>query len=331
MVQEPSPRGLRPPRSRPWRPSSPQVWRLRLRGLARFLFGALILSALALFVLWRSENPRVQSVRLALIDRAAPVLEAVAGPTRTVGALVGQLRSLEALRAENARLRAELARLQGSRAAAREAAAENAELRALGAVTPASPVAFVTAEVIADAGGPYARSVVVNVGRDDGVEDGAPALDAGGLVGRVVGLGERASRVMLLTDPSSRAPAFVGPDRLRALVIGDERARPRLILAEPEHLAADPAAADAALLAGALVTTSGEGGVFPRGLPIGQLARGDADAAWRVTLSGDPRRLSFLRLHRRPIDRDAVGAAGLIRRFDPDGSGAPPEPSGSAP
>lgn len=311
----------------------------RLLRRSRLVLGVLLLACLALFALWRSENPRLAGMRLQAIDWAAPGLEAIAGPSRALSALADDLRDLTALRAENARLRDETARLRVWRDAARRLEAENARLRALNAVQPAPLGAFVSAEVIGDAGGPYARSVIVNVGRDDGVADGAAALDAGGLVGRVAGLAESAARVLLLTDPSSQTPVLVGAEARRAVLAGDERAQPRLIFAAAPDLSPPPA------LEGARVVTSGEGGVLPRGLLIGHVAppiaasgrdMGDdpgAEAEARVALAADVARLHFLRIDRQPIDRDAIGAAGLIRRFQPpaDEASAPTPGAGSEP
>lgn len=294
------------------RPRSP-------RRPSRLILGVLLLVALTLFVLWRSDNPRLSALRLTLIDLAAPTLRAVAGPSHALSSLLGDFRGASALRAENARLREELERLRGWRDAARRLEAENARLRALSATEPPAESPFVTAEVIGDAGGPFARSVIVNVGRDDGVADGAPALDARGLVGRVAGVAESAARVVLLTDPASRTPVHVGPDKLPAILAGDDGARPRLDFAQP--LDAETAAA----LSGAQVTTSGDGGVLPRGLVVGHAASAEGDEsvagaerpAPRVDLAADLPRLFFLRIERRPIDRNALGAAELIRRFEP--------------
>lgn len=265
------------------------------RTLYRIFVGALLVAALVLFALWRTENPRLDAVRLAALDAAAPVLEAVAGPSEALTGLFGGVRSYSDLRAENARLREELDRLRAWRDVAEALEQENARLRALNAVELPPRVSFVTAEVIADAGGPFARSVVVNVGREDGVEDGAPALDAGGLVGRVAGVGERSARILLLTDPSSRAPVRVGARGVRAILSGDDTASPAL-----QYLQ-DPGA----VLDDARIATSGDGGVFPSGLTVGRLVASE-DGVFRAALAGDVSGLEFVRILRRA---DAVEAA----------------------
>src|SRR3546814_10668070 len=64
---------------------------------------------------------------------------------------------------------------------------------------------FVTGRVIADGGGSFVRTVLVNVGGRDGVRKGQAAIGEGGYVGRVAEVGQRAARVLLLTDQIGRA------------------------------------------------------------------------------------------------------------------------------
>ncbi|MEL6980170.1 MAG: rod shape-determining protein MreC, partial [Pseudomonadota bacterium] len=154
-------------------------------------------------------------------------------------------------------------------------------------------------------GGPFTQSVIVNVGRRDGVRDGAPARDGLGLVGRVVGVGRRTSRVLLLTDPSSRTPVYVHleDERRRAILSGDDTAAPLLRYVE----------GGGAVPQDARVTTSGEGGVFPRGLMIGQVAEG-GDGAARVALAADYRNLEIVRIYRTTGHAADTPDGGLILR-----------------
>ena len=118
-------------------------------------------------------------------------------------------------------LRREIQSLRAWRETARQLEEENAQLRALNNVRLARRTTFVTGDVFADSGGPFLESALVNVGREDGIADGAAAVDGAGLVGRVVGVGERASRLLLLTDFSSRVPVVIQPGARRAVLAGD--------------------------------------------------------------------------------------------------------------
>jgi rod shape-determining protein MreC len=112
-------------------------------------------------------------------------------------------------------------------------------------------------------------------------------MDGLGLVGRISGVGQRTSRVILLTDPYSQIPAIVQPSGQRAFVVGDNTAAPPVDFIENPDL----------VRAGDRVVTSGEGGVLPAGLVIGQLAL-DPNGRLRVRLSADYERLEFLRVLR---------------------------------
>lgn len=310
------------------------------RAALRIFFGALLAFSFFLFVLWRTDNPRLTRIRVAMVDFAAPVLETIAGPSSGLAEIFDGVQTLSELRAENERLKTELLRLRRWENDAQRLEQENAQLRALNSVSLPPRTRVVTGEVVADSGGIYAQSVIVNVGRCDvgdlsgcdrarEVEqnecaapqvvrrrsplDGAPVRDARGLVGRVVGVGDRSVRVLLLTDPTSRVPVHVTieGERRRAVLIGDETLTPILSYVDGEG----------AVPSGARVITSGEGGVFPKGLVVGEVvSRGDQVA--RVALAADYRYLDFVQLYL--IDQPSHDPSGLILRAVSDLSGSAP-------
>jgi rod shape-determining protein MreC len=143
----------------------------------------------------------------------------------------------------------------------------------------------VTARVIANSGGAYARSVMANAGRENGVVRGEAAVTGEGLVGRVSEVGSRAARILLVTDLNSRVPVIVEGSRQRAVLAGDNSEHPRLRYLE----------AGAAIRIGDRIVTSGQGGVFPPGLPVGVVAVFDGELA-RVELFVELSRVDYLRL-----------------------------------
>ena len=266
-----------------------------VRTVRRIGYGLLTLAGLALFLLWRIDNPRVERARMAVADALAPPVAWIAEPVAGVAAIAGDWEAFADVWRRNRDLRREIERLRAWRDVAQELERENARLRALNNVRLAPRMGFATGEVIADAGGPFGRSVLVNVGSADGVEDGAAAVDGAGLVGRVVAVGERVSRILLLTDFDSRVPVKVLPSGRRAVLTGDATAAPRLaFLAEAAQVPV-----------GATVVTSGDGGVYPPDLDVGVIAAlGERSA--RVSLAADYQRLEFVRVLRwrreRPLD-----------------------------
>jgi rod shape-determining protein MreC len=271
------------------------------RFVRRVALGGLTLAALGLFLLWRIDNPRVERLRMALADSAAPSLEAVSRPFAGAAAILEDWERFADVYRQNRQLRREIQRLRAWRDVARDLERENAQLRALNSVRLSPRMGFATGEVVADSGGPFGRSVLVNIGAEDGVQDGAAAVDGAGLVGRVVGVGDRTARVLLLTDFDSRVPVKVLPSGLRAVLTGDATAAPRIaFLSEAEAVAI-----------GDQIVTSGDGGVFPPDLDVGVVAALGERAA-RARLAADYQRLEFVRILRRERDAPLEAPSALI-------------------
>ncbi|MEL6792965.1 MAG: rod shape-determining protein MreC [Pseudomonadota bacterium] len=261
----------------------------------------LVLLCIVLFVMWRADSPRIERLRMTLADNLTPSVELTANPLSAASHMVEDFENFSRVYEQNRLLREEIQRMRTWRERAQQLERENAQLRALNNVRLAPRIGFVSGEVIADSGGPFAQSVLINIGRGDGVADGAAAVDGVGLVGRVVGVGERAARLLLLTDFNSRVPVKVLPSGRRAILTGENDDAPRLSFIE----------STSGVAPGDRVVTSGDGGVFPPDLPVGLVAvMGEAGA--RIQVSADYERLEFVRVLRyRPSTRiDAPG--GLV-------------------
>ena len=142
-----------------------------------------------------------------------------------------------------------------------------------------------SARIVTDSRGPFANSRLANAGSEAGIKPGNPVMSENGLVGRVVGVTEGVSRVLLLTDVASRTPVMIDRTNSRAILTGDGGPNPKL-----EYLRGqDP------VRNGDRVLTSGDGGVFPRGLPVGIAVKG-LDNRWRVVLASDKAAVDFVRI-----------------------------------
>jgi len=170
-------------------------------------------------------------------------------------------------------------------ASARKLAAENVHLRSLLNFAPGAEPGFVTARVIADTGGAFVHSILVSAGVRDGVAKGQAVVTGDGLVGRVHAVGVRAVRVLLVTDLNSRIPVVVEATRTRAILAGDNSERPRLIHLPP----------GASVSIGDRIVTSGHGGAFPPGIPVGVVAQVN-DGAVLVKPYAQRDRLEFVRV-----------------------------------
>ena len=278
--------------------------------LKRLLAGVLVLCLVGLFLVWRIDSPRVERFRAQVVDRVIPNFEWAMAPVTGTINIVRDFQSYQRIYQQNQELRRELQQMKAWKEAALQLEQENARLLDLNNVQLDPRLTFITGVVMADSGSPFRQSVLINVGTRDGIVDGWAAMDGLGLVGRTSGVGERTARVVLLTDTSSRIPVTIQPSGQKALVVGDNTAAPPVDFIED----ADQ------LRAGDRVLTSGDGGVFPPGLAIGQIAK-DPGGRVRVRLAADYERLEFLRVLRNYGHR-AITDPGHLITSDPIGAEA---------
>jgi rod shape-determining protein MreC len=258
----------------------------------RFAFAALIALSIGLFLIGKADQRLLGALGERISDTLAPVLGLLVEPiegSRRLGEGIGQLL---ALHEENVRLREQNRRLLEWQAVARQLATENAALRQVLNLDrePELPT-VVAGRVVADTGGPFVHTLIVNVGAVHGVAEGMAALNERGLVGRVIDVGARSARILLITDFNSRIPVMVEPSRDQAILAGDNSGEPGLVF-----LPLSPR-----LSVGDRVVTSGRGGKLPPGLPIG-VVRAITDKKVAVAPFVDWDRLEYLRLlHYAPV------------------------------
>lgn len=281
------------------------------RTLRQVLLGGTVVLCLVLFVLWRIDSPRVDRVRMALYDALAPSLEWTAAPIAGLMRMVEDFQSYARVYDQNEELRRELRRMEAWREAALQLEQENAKLRALNKVQVSPRLAFTTGEIVTDSGGPFLQAALVNIGARNGVIDGSATVDGLGLVGRISGVGESTARIIFLTDVNSRVPAVIRPSGRRALVTGDNTDLPRLDFLESTE----------GVSPGDRVVTTGDGGVFPADLLVGQVVL-LPNGSPRVRLAADYRQLSFVRVLR---SRPAPAIEGPGRLIAPETLAAPAE------
>jgi len=161
----------------------------------------------------------------------------------------------------------------------------NERYRALLDLKTDPPVPMASARIVTDSRGPFANTRLANAGSEKGIKPGNPVMSENGVVGRVIGVTEGVSRVLLLTDVASRTPVMIDRTNARAILTGDGGRNPRM-----EYLRGQNP-----VRAGDLVLTSGDGGVFPRGLPVGVVIKG-LDGRWRVALAADKAAVDYVRI-----------------------------------
>lgn len=257
------------------------------RPIRRVLIVVTAILMIGLFLVWRIDSPRVERLRAQVVEQVVPSFEWALIPVTRFLRMIEDFQSYARIYEQNQELRRELQQMKSWREAALQLEQKNAQLLNLNKVRIDPELTFVTGVVIADSGSPFRRSVLVNVGARDGIQDGWATMDGLGVVGRIAGTGGATSRVLLLTDPTSKVPVILQPSGQRALLVGDNSTTPLIDFVEAPEL----------VKAGDRVVTSGDGGLFPPGLLVGQVAVAK-DRRYRLITSADYGRLEFLRVLR---------------------------------
>lgn len=288
------------------------------RPVRRLLVAVLALVLLALFLIWRIDSPRIERFRTAIVDTVVPNMDWAMAPVTQVARMIEDFRSYARIYEQNQELRRELQQMRAWREAALQLEQRNAQLLDMARVRLDPQLTHVTGVVMADAGSPFRQSVLLNVGARDGIVDGWAVMDGLGLAGRIAGVGDRSSRVILLTDSNSRVPVVVQPSAQTALLSGDNGPAPVLEFVDNADT----------LRPGDRVVSASDGGVFPPGLLVGEVALG-ADGRLRVRLAADYGRLDFLRVLRSRPAEVIVETGALLRPLD--AGGVPLDPATGLP
>jgi rod shape-determining protein MreC len=231
------------------------------------------------------ENTAHAATQQAVDSVVTPVGDVLSAPGRWISGASSFLGSYWDAAGENRRLKIKLQEAQRFQDRSLVLALENARLRTILGVRTEPALPMVTARVVLDARGPFRRAQLANAGSDKGVAVGYPVISERGVIGRVIGVSSNASRILLLKDVSSRTPVMIARSNARAILTGDGGDNPRL-----ENLRGfDP------VKSGDRILTSGDGGVYPRGLPVGRAVKG-LDGRWRVALDSDAVALDWVRI-----------------------------------
>ena len=224
------------------------------------LFGTVAAVCLVLLTLQMRGNTAGASDLLAVVT--TPIQSALARVNRATVGVWSTYREWKNVRAENRRLRDEAQRLRVEALTVSETVEENQRLRRLLALKEAMPLATLSGEIIAREWGGWVRSLTVNRGRADRVTRLTAVIAPDGLIGRVIDVRPGASIVQVLTDPASTVGVLVVRTRTQGIVEGEPRGTLRL-----KYMARD----GSGIQVGDLVVSSGGGGLFPRGIPVGRV------------------------------------------------------------
>lgn len=208
-------------------------------------------------------------------QRGVPLLEAVifgvfAEVQRAASTIVGGTQdtwedyfALQQVRAENERLRQELARLQIELQQERALSQQTQTLQEMLELRETAPVQMTAARVIGAGASPDFRTITIDKGTADGLRPDMAVIAPAGIVGRVIMPSARAAKVQLLIDRNAAAGALIERSRAAAaegVVEGDGQALQMMYVSS-----------SADVRVGDIVVSSGIDGIYPKGLRIGQI------------------------------------------------------------
>jgi rod shape-determining protein MreC len=222
--------------------------------------GAVIATGLLLVLVARVNPDGAARLRGVMLDLVTPVWSVVRAPVDGAGRAIDWAGDYLGAVSRNRAMTAELAAAQAALQAAEADRVALRQLRALNRVREPTRRLVATARIVSATSGSVVRSAMISAGVRDGVGVGLPVIGADGLIGRTIEAGSGAARVLLLADPASRIPVILVRTGQAALVVGTNR---------PSLELRDRVGPDIPLQRGDRLVTSGDGGVFPPGVPVG--------------------------------------------------------------
>ncbi|HRI57605.1 MAG: rod shape-determining protein MreC [Anaerolinea sp.] len=207
------------------------------------------------------DTPRDLATRLTL-----PIQRLLREAGNELRSASGAVEDSTTLRERAEQLEKTVAQLTVENLRLKEIEAENVRLRSLLQFRDVHPSTTykggqLVGRIVANEPGNLVQSILIDIGSNNGIEAGMPVVTELGLVGRVTEVYSNAARVLLITDSSSNVNTMLQNTRLRGILRGRAGQSPIM----------DYLPQDQPILVGDIVVTSGEGGRFPIGIPVGQV------------------------------------------------------------
>jgi rod shape-determining protein MreC len=251
-------------------------WKIaRGKGSAQLSLAILAILAIGLVVLGKAQSSLFDRVRTYYSDSISPALKSVGRPFDGVASWFGGVGHLFDVYQENQRLRDENARLRQWQSAAIVLDARVKRYQLLLNAVPDPALESITARVIGRDNRPFLDTLILDAGKNRGIEPGEAVVDLRGMIGRVFLAGDHTAWVILLTDLNSRIPVVIEPGNVQAMLAGDNSSEPAL----------QPMSQGAQIKEGSQVVTSGDGGLLPNGIPVGSVTWDGS--VYRVSLLAD--------------------------------------------
>ena len=226
--------------------------------LRRVFIFILFLCAFLFILLSKVDSPVVDKANHFVINITGPIMQVVALPSRFIHRIYTYFYDISHIYADNRALRVENKQMMMLQNKVRTLEVENQLLERLLNYVPPQDATFMSAKIIAESGDSFTHTLLVYVG-DEAVKKGQIVLGDESVIGRIDAVSGKYAKVILVTDINSKIPIVVERTRVRGILSGNNTALPQLMFTR----------STSDIQEGDVIVTSGVGGMFPSGLPIG--------------------------------------------------------------
>ena len=226
----------------------------------KFALVILFLAAIILMLLNKNHSLVLERTSGSATGAAAAVVEVLVIPAKILARGYDYLAELKEIKKDNKILQEENRKLRVLQDKYKALEVENRLLSELLNYVPLPEAGFVSARVVAEESNAFAHAMLAYVA-DANVAKGDIVIADSGVVGRVDKIADKYAKIILITDINSKIPVMIEKTRVRGILTGDNTPMPKLIFVP----------LDAKINVGDRVVTSGVSGVFPAGLPVGQV------------------------------------------------------------
>ena len=248
-------------------------------------FAVGIVACILFMIMDRGEVNYVKEIRINLTDAVLPITQTIFHPINSISNFVDDFKNFNQAREVVKVLEAQVRELQEELIVTQGLMTQNKRLKEQTNFVDFPDTKIITGRVVALSGGPFVKSMLINIGQDNGARLGQAVMSEYGLVGVIVEVASSFARVLQITDINSQIPVVTENTRDPAIIKGDNSRFLKLKFIPNDSL----------LAVGDRIVTSGHGGLLPPDIPIGHIAEIDGTSVLVSSLV-DWDRLDYIRV-----------------------------------
>ncbi len=238
------------------------MWEFLRTYKKHFVTVMILLAAFVFYSLHLKDKERESPIERTVLNLMSPAIKVISRINDGAAGIWNDYMNLVGVQKENRQLRETVKSLNSRLLESREAVLANERLKKMLDLKNSLSVPSLAASVIGEDGTPWFKTILIDRGERDGLREGMPVIAANGVIGQLVKVVASSSRVLLITDHASGVAGIIQRSRARGVVKGKGGGTCSL----------EFALADEDVKVGDTVITSGIGGVFPKGLIIGEVS-----------------------------------------------------------